>query len=107
MVIQQGNCIWIRTYLRMPRSMASRKSSLRWARANLRRTDRLSGCIRAMFSASRRMTARQAALLSLRLRALVFVHRHVEHPVEAVLDGPVGADEAAETLSGGLGAEQK
>ena len=52
--------------LRVPRIMSSRKSSLCCARKNLRRIERLSGCIRAMLSAKRRMTARQAAPLPLR-----------------------------------------
>ena len=48
--------------------------------------DRLSGCSRAMFRASRRTTARQASDnrqtgggVALAVARLVFVHRHVEH----------------------------
>ena len=44
--------------------------------------------------------------VALAVARLVFVHRHVEHPVQAVLDRPVGADGAPETLGRGLGAEQ-
>ena len=86
--------------------MSSRKSLSCWARVNLRRMDRLSGCIRAMFRASRPDDGQTGGGVALAVARLVFVHRHVEHPVQAVLDRPVGADGAPETLGRGLGAEQ-
>ena len=92
--------------------MSSRKSLRHMAFRNLRRTDRLSGCIRAMFRASRRMTARQAAPFALAVARTILVHRHVEHPVQAsdasigVFDRPVGAGDLPEALGVRLRAEQ-
>lgn len=44
--------------------------------------------------------------VALTIVCLVFIHQCVEHPVPAVPDRPVGADDAAEALDGELGAER-
>ena len=80
-----------------------RKVSSHPARLSLPFMDPFDGSRRARLRARRRRRARFSGPLSLRFLVSILVHGDVEHPVQAVLDAPVGADHGGEAV----GAERR